>query len=61
MTLSLVGRSLRTETDTARFLATLRASMAALTAAYDEYVDDLAVFDCPSENESRTVRVGAAS
>ena len=45
MTLSLVGRFLRTETDTARFLATMRASMAALTAAYDEYVDDLAVFD----------------
>ena len=44
-TLSLVGRHLRTETDTARFLATLRASMSALTAAYDEYVDDLAVFN----------------
>lgn len=48
MTLALVGRHLRTETDAARFLATLRSSMAALTAAYDEYVDDLAVFGPPA-------------
>jgi hypothetical protein len=27
-----------------RFLGGLRASMAALTRAYDEYVEDLAVF-----------------
>jgi hypothetical protein len=44
MTLSLVGRHLRTETDAARFVSTMRSSMAALTAAYDEYVQDLAVF-----------------
>lgn len=44
MTLALVGRHLSSETDAARFLATMRASMSALTAAYDEYVDGLAVF-----------------
>jgi hypothetical protein len=43
-TLGLVGEHLRSEADLVRFLGGLRASMAALTRAYDEYVDDLAVF-----------------
>jgi len=43
-TLGLVAEHLRTEADLARFMGGLRASMAALTRAYDEYVDDLAVF-----------------
>jgi hypothetical protein len=55
MTLSLVGAYLRTETETARFVATLRASMAALTAAYDEYVDDLAVFTWHDASEAHGV------
>ena len=46
-------RFLRTETEAARFLATMRASMSALTAAYDEYVDDLAVFRSSSEGRRR--------
>ena len=54
MTLSLVGAYLRTETETARFLATMRASMAALTAAYDEYVDDLSVFTWHGREEQLT-------
>ena len=43
-TLGLVAEHLRTEAHLARFMGGLRASMAALTRAYDEYVDDLAVF-----------------
>ncbi|MET0556773.1 MAG: hypothetical protein ABW221_27280 [Vicinamibacteria bacterium] len=46
-TLALVGEHLRSEAHQARFLGALRASMAALTRAYDEYVDDLAVFCRP--------------
>jgi hypothetical protein len=43
-TLGLVGEHLRSEAHLVRFLGALRASMAALTRAYDKYVDDLAVF-----------------
>lgn len=60
MTLALAGRYLRTETATARFLATMRASMAALTSAYGEYVDDLAVFAAGAA-ERRAVAAGAVS
>jgi hypothetical protein len=47
-TLGLVRDHLRTEAHLAGFLGGLRASMAALTRAYDEYVDDLAVFSPPA-------------
>jgi hypothetical protein len=43
-TLARVAEPFRTETDFVRFLGALRASMGGLTRAYDEYVDDLAVF-----------------
>jgi hypothetical protein len=46
-TLGLVGEHLRSEAHLARFLGGLRASMTGLTRAYDEYVDDVAVFARP--------------
>jgi hypothetical protein len=54
-TLGILRRYLTSETEAARFLATLRASASALTGAYDEYVSDLAVF-APIEGPARDVR-----
>lgn len=53
MVVRLVESQLGNEERLAQFLGCLRASMASLTAAYDEYVDDLALFAQPARPASR--------
>lgn len=57
MVVRLIEEQLRDEERLAQFLAGLRASMGALTAAYDEFVDDTAVFAQPEPSS----RLHAAS
>lgn len=47
MVLRVIREHLRSEDDVRRFLATFRASARALTIAYDEFVEDLTLFERP--------------
>lgn len=47
MVLRVIREHLRSEDDVRRFLGTLRASTGALTIAYDEFVEDLTLFERP--------------
>jgi hypothetical protein len=59
-TLAVLRRRLASETAAARFLSALRASMSALTAAYDEYVDSLGELSGARSMAEREERMNGA-